>query len=170
MAKTKIILDADVIIHFAKGDMLSLLPTIFGDYDYVVLDSVYNEINEPLKSQLDNQILRLKNISILKFAPTGELLREFAVLTKTLGRGESACMVYCRYNNDVVGSSNLKDIKNYCEMHKITYLTTIDFLYYAIRKQLISITEANSFIIQVRQKDSTLPNTDFTTFVSAAQM
>lgn len=96
MTRTKIILDADVIIHFAKGDMLSLLPEIFDDYDYVVIDVVYNEIKEPLKSQLDNQIRILKNISLLKFAPTGELLREFAILTKTLGRGESACMVYCR--------------------------------------------------------------------------
>lgn len=50
MAKTKIVLDADVIIHFAKGDMLSMLPRIFGDYDFVVLDTVYNEIKEPLKS------------------------------------------------------------------------------------------------------------------------
>ncbi|MGL4805112.1 MAG: hypothetical protein ACRC26_02060 [Bacteroidales bacterium] len=41
MTKTKIILDADVIIHFAKGGILSLLPQIFQDYDFVVLDTVY---------------------------------------------------------------------------------------------------------------------------------
>lgn len=164
MAKTKIVLDADVIIHFAKGDMLSMLPRIFGDYDFVVLDTVYNEIKEPLKSQLDNQV------NILKFAPTGEIMREYALLTKTLGRGESACMVYCRYNHDVIGSSNLKDIKAYCQTHKITYLTTVDFLYHAIQKQLMSIEDATEFIKQVKQKDSRLPDVDFITFVSSVQI
>lgn len=170
MAKTKIVLDADVIIHFAKGDMLSMLPRIFGDYDFVVLDTVYNEIKEPLKSQLDNQVKMLQNINILKFAPTGEIMREYALLTKTLGRGESACMVYCRYNHDVIGSSNLRDIKAYCQTHKITYLTTVDFLYHAICKQLMSIADATEFIKQVKQKDSRLPDVDFTTFVSSVQI
>ena len=36
----EIVLDADVIIHFAKGEMLSILPSIFPDYKYVVLDIV----------------------------------------------------------------------------------------------------------------------------------
>lgn len=170
MAKTKIVLDADVIIHFAKGDMLSMLPRIFGDYDFVVLDTVYNEIKEPLKSQLDNQVNILQNISMLKFAPTGEIMREYALLTKTLGRGESACMVYCRYNHDVIGSSNLRDIKAYCQTHKITYLTTVDFLYHAIQKQLMSIEDATEFIKQVKLKDSRLPDVDFTTFVSSVQI
>lgn len=170
MAKTKIVLDADVIIHFAKGDMLSMLPRIFGDYDFVVLDTVYNEIKEPLKSQLDNQVNILQNISMLKFAPTGEIMREYALLTKTLGRGESACMVYCRYNHDVIGSSNLRDIKAYCQTHKITYLTTVDFLYHAIQKQLMSIEDVTEFIKQVKLKDSRLPDVDFTTFVSSVQI
>lgn len=170
MAKTKIVLDADVIIHFAKGDMLSMLPRIFGDYDFVVLDTVYNEIKEPLKSQFDNQVSLLKNIKLLKFAPTGEIMREYALLTKTLGRGESACMVYCRYNHDVIGSSNLRDIKAYCQTHKITYLTTVDFLYHAIQKQLMSIADATEFIKQVKQKDSRLPDVDFTTFVSSVKI
>lgn len=170
MARTKIVLDADVIIHFSKGEGLSMLPHIFGDYDFVVLDTVYNEIHDPLKSQLDNQVRILKNISLIKFAPTGEVLREYATLTKTLGRGESACMVYCRYNHDVVGSSNLRDIKLYCQTHKITYLTTIDFLYHAIVKKLITVEEANLFVQQVKQKDSILPEVDFSTFVSLVQI
>jgi len=46
MTKTKIILDADVIIHFSKGGCLSLLPTIIHGYDHIVLDIVYNEIKD----------------------------------------------------------------------------------------------------------------------------
>lgn len=107
---------------------------------------------------------------MLKFAPTGEIMREYALLTKTLGRGESACMVYCRYNHDVIDSSNLRDIKAYCQTHKITYLTTVDFLYHAIQKQLMSIEDATEFIKQVKLKDSRLPDVDFTTFVSSVQI
>lgn len=68
--KTKIVLDADVIIHFAKGGRLDLLRS------------------------------------------AGEM-KEYARLISrdglALGRGESACMVYCLYHHDVVGSSNTKD-------------------------------------------------------------
>lgn len=168
MIKTKIILDADVIIHFSKGNRLSDLPEIFKGYEYIVLETVYNEIHEPLKSQLDNQINYLKNIKILPFSPKGEILKEYAMLTKTLGRGESACMAYCRFHHDVIGSSNLKDIKDYCSKYEITYLTTLDFLYYAIQHKIISINEANLFVQEVCNKDSKLPNVDFNTFISHA--
>ena len=36
--KTQIVLDADVVIHFAKGNRLSQLPSIFPDYEYVLLE------------------------------------------------------------------------------------------------------------------------------------
>ena len=44
MTKTKIILDADVIIHFYKGGCLTLLPKILPAYQYIVLSHVYQEI------------------------------------------------------------------------------------------------------------------------------
>ena len=43
MSKVKVVLDADVIIHFAKGGYLSVLPTILNEYDHIVLDIVYDE-------------------------------------------------------------------------------------------------------------------------------
>lgn len=50
-------------------------------------------------------------IASVKFDPKGESIREFAGLLRRFGRGESACMVYCRDNHDVLGSSNLRDSK-----------------------------------------------------------
>lgn len=41
--KTKIILDADVIIHFVKAEAFSLLPDIFPEYEYVILVSPLRE-------------------------------------------------------------------------------------------------------------------------------
>ena len=71
--RVKIVLDADVIIHFSKGECLSILPEIFPEY-------------------------------------------------------------------------------------KITYLTTVDFLYYACRKGLMSAADCKSFISDVRAKGSRLPD------------
>ena len=129
--KGKIVLDADVIIHFSKGECLSLLPEIFPEYQYIVLDKVYNELRS-VAAQLDNQILFFKNMTKVPFQPTGQMLIEYAKLKLRFGEGESACMAYCRFTSNIIGSSNLRDIRNYCSEHKITYLTTIDFLYSTI--------------------------------------
>lgn len=159
MAKIKIVLDADIIIHFAKGEYLSSLPKIFAEYDYIILDKVYEEIKGKTKVQVDNQINLLKNIRIVQFNPTNiDIRREYATLIQTLGKGETASMLYCKENKDVVASSNLKDIKDYCNKHKITYITTLDFIYHAaIIRKLITIKEANAFIQAIKDKGSKLP-------------
>ena len=53
--KVKIVLDADVIIHFTKGGILHLLPDFLPGYEFIVLDIVHNEIPQILLSTLDNQ-------------------------------------------------------------------------------------------------------------------
>src|SRR5574344_1775041 len=166
MQKTKIILDADVVIHFAKAGWLNKLPSIFPSYEYAILDTVYKEILKPTRIQLDNQIQFLKNITRIPFSPTGDMLKEYALLSSKFGKGESACMAYCKYNNDVIGSSNLRDIKEYCAVNNLTYLTTIDFLYYAVIHNIMTRSEAKQFVVEVTQADSKLPDVDFDTFVS----
>lgn len=39
LKRVRIVLDADVIIHFSKGGLLSLLPQIFPEYEYIVLST-----------------------------------------------------------------------------------------------------------------------------------
>lgn len=163
MEKVKIVLDADVLIHFSKGESLSILPDIFPEYEYTILDIVYNEVTS-LQHQLDNQINMIGNISLLKFEPKGDMFREYAKLKTTFGIGESACMAYCRYTNNVIGSSNLKDIKDYCTKQKITYLTTLDFLYYAYTKHLMTESDCTNFIKEVITKGSKLPDIDITKY------
>ena len=154
--KVKIVLDADVIIHFSKGGLLSLLPEIFPEYEYIVLDKVYDELSS-LQLQLDNQIALIGNIKKIEFAPTIEILREYVTLKSRFGDGESACMAYCRYTSNIIGSSNLRDIKNYCTDHQITYLTTLDFLYYAWHRNRLTEQDCMTFINDVISKGSRLP-------------
>ena len=50
--KTKIVLDADVINHFVRGGELSLLPKIFPEFQYIVLDVVKKELPMLILSEL----------------------------------------------------------------------------------------------------------------------
>lgn len=167
--KTKVVLDADVINHFAKGGLLPLLPNILPEFAFIVLDVVKKELPILILSALEKVISQKKTISEEVFGVLGGEKKEFLRLTATsgphLGRGESACMVYCRYHNDVVGSSNTKDITDYCDQYGITYLTTNDFLFYAIRRGLLKKEEAEEFIRTVRSLGSYPPVVDFDKYV-----
>lgn len=163
--RTKIVLDADVVIHFAKGGLLSLLPRIFPDYDYVLLEAVHEELLSDIRTQVNNLMHYLKTITLLPFSPRGDMLREYARLRSRFGKGESACMAYCLFTHNVVGSSNMRDIKEYCEEKQIVYLTTIDFLWYAWRKGMLTPEQISVFIGEVRSKGSKLPIVDIEKYV-----
>lgn len=168
--KTKIVLDADVIIHFVKAGQFNLLLDVFPEYRYLILDVVYDEVtvNRATKTQIDNTLNFFGNrIANVKFEPKGESRLEYARLRSTLllGKGESACMVYCRDNQDVLGSSNLKDIRDYCSRNQITYLTTLDFLYYAFIRKKMTKEDVADFIAEVISKGSKLPNVDIEKYI-----
>lgn len=163
--KTQIVLDTDVVIHFAKGGLLSLLPRIFPEYDYVLLEAVREELLSDIRTEVDNLMLYLKTITLLPFSPKGDMLREYARLRSRFGKGESACMAYCLFTHNVVGSSNMRDIKEYCEEKQIVYLTTIDFLWYAWRKGMLTPEQISVFIGEVRSKGSKLPIVDIEKYV-----
>ena len=174
-AKTKIVLDADVIIHFVKAGQFSLLLDIFPEYQYLILDVVYDEVtvSRTMKTQIDNTLTFLASrVANVKFDPKGESRLEYARLRNTLllGKGESACMVYCRDNKDVLGSSNLRDIKEYCSLNQITYLTTLDFLYYAFIRKKMTKEEVEAFIAEVVAKGSKLPAVDIERYTPTSQI
>ena len=108
----------------------------------------------------------LKSMDMIPFIPQKEMKLEYAKLSRRFGKGESACMAYCRYTNNVIGSSNLRDIKEYCQQNQLIYLTTLDFLYHAIQRGKMTVDEAHEFIRTVREKGSKLPDTDFNVFIS----
>ena len=163
--KTKIVLDADVINHFVRGGLLSLLPNILPEFEFIVLNIVKQELPILILSSLDKQIREKRNIKEEVFGTSSEEKKEYFRLTATdglhLGRGESACMVYCKFHKDVVGSSNTKDITQYCTDNNITFLTTNDFLYYAIKRNILTIEQAKEFIEKVRSLGSFPPIVDF---------
>ena len=155
--ETKILLDADVVIHFVKaGYQLKLLSIFPGRL--IMLDQVKQELVKR-KSQASSisNFLNWSKIPVIPMPDDIQILREYASLKKLRGQGESACMAVARYSKKFIASSNLKDIKQYCKTHAITYFTTMDILEIAITKKIMTEIECNKFILEVRSKGSILP-------------
>jgi len=153
----KIILDADVIIHFCKDRQLNILAKIFPN-KLCVPDIVYHEaLSRQYKTEIDN-LFSSNQVEELVIKTEPNVLNEYRRLQSVgLGKGESACLSYCRYHNDVIGSSNLKDIRQYCEKNNIVYLTTMDFIEEACRTGKLDEAECDYFIYNVKLQKSKLP-------------
>lgn len=72
--KTKIVLDADVINHFVRGGKLSLLPKIFPEFQYIVLDVVKKELPMLILSELIKQIYAIQR-GLLKNEEAEDFIR-----------------------------------------------------------------------------------------------
>ncbi|MEZ0484599.1 hypothetical protein [Fibrella aquatica] len=144
-----ILVDADVVSHFVSAGEILMLPSIF-PYPVKLLDKVYAELERwhDRKREVDN-LINFKLLEVLPFPDDNpEIVKEFFWIRKMLdkGMGESACMAVARHTKDILASSNLKDIKSYCERHKIMYLTTMDFLCHALSTGLFDEGRCNTFI------------------------
>lgn len=155
-----ILIDADVISHFITGGEILTLPKIF-PYKIKVLDKVFTELKRfPGKKKEVDNLINLKLIELLPFPEDNfEIKKEYLHIKKLMfkGDGESACLAVVRHTNDILASSNLKDIASYCKMHSIEYLTTMDFLCEAILKGVLTEKECDDFIAKVKAAKSKLP-------------
>lgn len=159
--RTKVIVaDADVIIHFIKANEIYSINSIF-DFEIHVLDKVYNELTKQRHWEkiIDNLIAQ-KILKKINFPEDNQnIKKEYFYIKKQLtkGDGESACLAYVRYTENVLASSNLRDIKHYCDFHKIPFLSTMDFLCCALEKGVFDKDRCNNFINNVKSKGSKLP-------------
>ena len=94
--------------------------------------------------------------AVIPFPKEKEILIEYARLKSSMGDGEAACMAVAKHTKDYIASSNLKDIKAYCDYFGIVYLTTMDILLEAYQKGIMSEAQCNAFIKEVKSKDSKL--------------
>lgn len=156
-SEPKILLDADIIIHFQKAVELSRLPLIFPGR-FVLLDVVCKEVSRMphLWTEIDNMIVSFK-IPVVEFPTEKDILLEYSRLKKTYGPGESACMAVARFKRQYIASSNLRDIKVYCDNFGIVYFTTMDLLEEGLRKGVFNESDCNNFIRTVKAKNSRLP-------------
>lgn len=155
-----ILLDADVVSHFIYAGEILYLPKIFHPLPVKVLDKVYEELEQwrDKKTQVDN-LVNMKLLEIMPFPEDPTIVREFLYIQKLMfrGKGESACMAVVRHTKDILASSNLKDIKRYCDMHNIVYLTTMDFLCHALATGIFDEARCDAFIRAVLASGNKMP-------------
>ena len=163
MIKSKpkdILIDADVVSHFITGGQLFILNKIYPNR-LVLLDKVYNELKR--HSSRAQEVQNLINFRIVELRPfpahDATINKEYLHIKKMMfkGEGESACLAYVRHTKDIIGSSNLKDVKHYCNLHGIELLSTMDFLCEARKKGLLNEEQCDEFIFRVLQAGSKLP-------------
>lgn len=158
-----ILIDADVVSHFVTAGKSLSLKKIFPHNTIYILDKVHAELQQwPSRALLTEVsfLISKKIIKLIDFPDKNpEIVKEYAWIKTMLfkGEGESACLAVARYNQKILASSNLKDIKKYCELHSIDYLTTMDFLCEALKQGVFTGAECNAFIQAVKAAGSKLP-------------
>lgn len=166
-----LVFDADVLIHFMQGEAFSDLRYIYPNNKKVLLKSVYDELQIFRESSvmLASAINTFKFLSIADFPLHPEMMKEYAHLISPLmdmGKGESACLSYCKFTKDAVVSNNLKDVRIYCKTHKIDYLTTLDLVKWAYDNRVWNPEKCNEFIQIVIQKGGRIPNVKIEKYVT----
>lgn len=143
-----ILVDSDVIRHFIRGQKHNLLPKIFPDQMYI-LDMVESEIcrSNNIKPIVENLIAN-EGLKRMKFPTATRFILEYSRLHDQLkfGAGEAACMAVAKHSKEIIGSNNLKDIKEYCIENDILYLTTLDFLFVAYEKAIMNESDIDYFL------------------------
>lgn len=158
-----LVFDADVLIHFMQAECFSDLRFIFPNNQKVILQKVFDELQiyKESKRMLESAITTFRFLSVIPFPQHLEMMKEYAHLTSSLmdlGKGESACLSYCKFTNNVVVSSNLSDVRKYCNFHKIELLTTLDLVSWAFENSVWNEQKCNEFIQTVIKKNGKIPN------------
>ncbi len=163
-ANKKIILvDADVVSHFISGGEADHIHEIFAGTPMFILDKVHRELqNWPIASAKEkvSDIISRGNIKLMNFPEENDEIRKEYFLIKKLqfkGDGESASLAVARFQKNILASSNLRDIKYYCELHKMDYLTTMDFLCAALKNNFFDLARCDQFINRVLAANGKLP-------------
>lgn len=124
MGRNKVILvDADVISHFMATGYIDRLTEILQPHAVMIVENVYKEASyhptEPdRKRKVDKWMEHCKVCKIAFPYANENIRREFFRLKKEnpmLGDGERACMSMARFGQEVIASSNFRDVAPYCD-------------------------------------------------------
>lgn len=158
-----ILVDADLVSHFINAGEAENIHLVFPNNPIQMLDKVHAELQNWKNANVGfviADLLKKKRIKLIDFPEDNEeIKKEYFHIKKILfkGDGESACLAVARYNKNILASSNLRDIKNYCIMHKIDYLTTMDFLCHALSTGVFDEARCDVFLQKVIAAGGKLP-------------
>lgn len=153
----KILFDADVLIHFSKGDSLDVLLELYPGR-ISVLEQVRQELWETSAARiwLEAQFVA-GTVEHIELPSVMEVLYEYAQLINRMGKGESACLVLAKHDDRYLASSNIRDIQKYCNKNKIGFVTTMDVICMLEDAGIWSRSDCDTFITTVKARGSRLP-------------
>lgn len=146
----QILLDCDVISHFIANNLLEDLPLILAPHPCFILDHVYSEVSAwPMRLAFLEATIKSGKIQRMAFPEDFETKKEFARIKSCyplIGDGERACMAVARFNENIVASSNFRDVAPYCAKFNVLFLGTLDILLLAFEKGIYSEAQCDGFI------------------------
>ena len=149
-AEKLILLDCDVISHFIANNALEDLPKILAPHPCFILDFVYSEVAAwPIRLAFLEAIIKTGGIKKMPFPEDFETNKEFARIKSCyplIGDGERACMAVARFNENIVASSNFRDVAPYCNNFNVLFLGTLDILSVAVEKGIYDEQQCDRFI------------------------
>jgi predicted nucleic acid-binding protein len=163
--KLLLLADADVLIHFFKGNQLQLLPKILPQ-QIAIVDAVVTELKNARLYDRIKRKLESNFIEIDLTAKTNVRFGFFELISQGIGSGESACMALAKEEGHYIASSNLRDVLPFCKSNKIRLYTTMDLLHEAYVQGLLDKSDCNCFINDVISNRSKLPCTNFDDYLT----
>lgn len=145
-----ILLDCDVISHFIASNALEDLSQILYPHQCVVLETVYSEVAaRPMRLAFLDSVIKAGRIKRMPFPEDIDINKEYAKIKSRnhlIGDGERACMAVALFKQNVIASSNFRDVAPYCEKNNIQYIGTLDILSYAVTVNIYDEAKCDSFI------------------------
>lgn len=124
----------------------------------VIMDAVYREtIMLPGRKTIIDNFLRENGMTTISISPVDiNVNMEFALIKRLhplIGDGERTLMAHARFNDEIIASSNFRDIAVYCEENKIDFLGTLDLLAIGLKKRIISAAQCHKFMEEAINKN-----------------
>ncbi len=158
-----ILVDADLVSHFITAGEAESIHLVFPNNPIQILDKVHAELQNWKSANVGfviSDLLKKKRLKLIDFPEDNEAIKkEYFHIKKVQfkGDGESACLAVARHNKNILASSNLRDIKRYCTLHKMDYLTTMDFLCHAMATGVFDEARCDVFLQKVITAGGKLP-------------
>lgn len=152
MSDSKLFFDTDCISAFLWVGEEAILPKLYPGR-IAIPEPVYNELSNPRIPHLKQKIDVLKARGLVKIVqvqygrPEYDLYMEMTNTPKKgktiIGKGEASALALAKECDGIVASNNLRDIMQYINEFRLSYLTTGDIMVDAYKKSLITEGQGN---------------------------
>lgn len=172
----QIFFDSDCISSFLWVDKQGLLITLFRKR-LCLSQQVYNELGKVhvLKYKVDGLVKsnELEICQIFIGTPEAELYIKLTSQPdpgyKNIGSGEASSIALAKFKDGILGSNNLRDIRDYIELYSLRNITTGEILFEAFNKGLITESQGNGIWQNMLNRLRKLPFDSFSEFLSSRQ-